>query len=211
MLIIANLPKNFWGKAAIVAVYIYNLTLYSSLNYKTLFELKNNRKPIISYLRIFSSLVYFKNKGISSSNTTNNNTSSKLVIRGLKGILVGYTYTAHTYLVYNLNTKKFLYTRDIIILEGRYNTLSKNTLTSSINYPVSNPEQNSNNSDINTIELEENNPASSHYTITIISRNITPINSNTSSNITSNTNSNTIPNNILNNNNTCEDNYKDPN
>ena len=54
MLTTAQLPMTYWGKAALTAAYLQNLTSTSTLpNGVTPFEVFYGRKPDISHLRVW--------------------------------------------------------------------------------------------------------------------------------------------------------------
>jgi len=89
MLYTANLPRYLWGEAILAATFLYNRTPYSALGFKTPFELKNNRKPVISNIKVFSSLCYYRD----------NSSKLKLNPRGIKTILIGYGQEANLYKV----------------------------------------------------------------------------------------------------------------
>jgi hypothetical protein len=80
LLLFANLPKYFWGDAALYAIYIYNRIPHTALNFITPYEVKYKAKPNIENIVTFGSICYYKNKG---------NNITKLDPRGNKGIIVG--------------------------------------------------------------------------------------------------------------------------
>lgn len=54
MLVVAQLPLTYWGKAALTAAYLFNLTVTSTLpSGVTPFEMFHGRKPDISHLRVW--------------------------------------------------------------------------------------------------------------------------------------------------------------
>ena len=120
----ANLPRKFWGDALMASVYIYNRTPHSALNYKTPFEAKNGRKPILSNIKIFGSPVYYKN----------NKPLKKLDKRGKAGILIGFGEEANLYKVWDTESSKALWSRDVKVFEylTPYYDTSQNTTNSSI-------------------------------------------------------------------------------
>ncbi|KAI0992610.1 hypothetical protein K3495_g15575, partial [Podosphaera aphanis] len=105
----SNLPKSLWGKACCTAAYLYNRSPHSSLESKTLYELKYGKKPDISRIKTFGSICYYKNKG---------NNIKKLDDKALKGILV--RFDESLYKVYNPNLRKCIWVRDIHILENKF-------------------------------------------------------------------------------------------
>ena len=53
MIIESNLPQSFWAEAINTTCHVTNRCLIRSLLNKTPYELLNNRKPMLSYLRAF--------------------------------------------------------------------------------------------------------------------------------------------------------------
>jgi len=87
------------------------MTPHSSLEgYKSPFEAKNQRLPVVDNIRTFGSVCYYKD----------NSQKVKLDPRGHKAILVGYGQEAHLYKVYDLKKKKSLWSRDVKIFEGEF-------------------------------------------------------------------------------------------
>ena len=105
----ANLPKELWGEAAITATYLYNRTPHSKLDFKTPYELKYNKRPDISNIKTFGSIAFYKNK---------NSHIKKLDPRANKGILIG--FGQNMYKIWDINNKKSIWSRDVVILENKY-------------------------------------------------------------------------------------------
>ena len=57
-----SLPKYFWAKAVNMACYVMNKVLVRLLLSKTPYELKNNKKPNVSYFKVFSCKYFILNK-----------------------------------------------------------------------------------------------------------------------------------------------------
>ena len=55
MLSDSNLPRNFWAEAVATACYIINRISIRPLTHKTPYELLYNKKPKVSYFKIFGS------------------------------------------------------------------------------------------------------------------------------------------------------------
>ena len=106
----SNLPKSLWGEACLVATYLYNRTPHAGINYKTPYEMKYGSKPDISNIKTFGSICYYKNKGPNIK---------KLDDKALKGVLVG--YHENLYKVYNAQTQRCNWVRDIHILDNKFN------------------------------------------------------------------------------------------
>ena len=59
MLTWACLPLTYWGEAALMALYLYNLTLQSLLPPNiTPYKMYNNKKPDISHLQVFRAYAF---------------------------------------------------------------------------------------------------------------------------------------------------------
>lgn len=102
----SKLKDEMWGEAVYCATYIINrLPTESNKNNKTPYEMWHKRKPNISNIQKFGSIVYSKQLyGI-----------DKLKPRSKKMILVGYTNNG--YRLWDTKTRKIEYARDIIILK----------------------------------------------------------------------------------------------
>jgi hypothetical protein len=105
----ANLPLILWGEAVLTLVYLYNRSPHTQLQNKTPDEMKNNRKPNISHIQVFGSIVYFKNKG---------NHILKLDPKAKKGLLMG--FGQNIYRIYDIESKRIIISRDIKILENYF-------------------------------------------------------------------------------------------
>ena len=107
----ANLPLYLWGEAILFSVFLYNITPHSSLKFKSPLEIKDNYNINIQDLniRVFGSIVYYKNKLI----------KHKLDTKAYKGVLIG-NIANNIYKIWDFNKKKVSISRDIVILEGKY-------------------------------------------------------------------------------------------
>ena len=114
MLYQVNLPFYLWGEALLTAVYLYNRTPHSALNYITPYEKKNEEKPDISHIRVFGSITFYKVK----TNT------KKLDPKANKGILLG--FNENVYKIWDIEKKKPILSRDVIILENTFIQINKN-------------------------------------------------------------------------------------
>ena len=63
MIIESNLLENFWAKAVNTACHVTNRCLIRAILKKTPYELLNNRKPMLSYLRAFGCRCFVLNNG----------------------------------------------------------------------------------------------------------------------------------------------------
>lgn len=116
LLINSNLPKNLWGEAILTATYLYNRTPSSSIGFKTPYELKYKELPDLDNIRIFGSLVYYKEPS---------NFIKKLDSRATPYYLIGFT-SSNIYKLYNPSTNKVINARDCKIIEGYYYSPNRN-------------------------------------------------------------------------------------
>ena len=107
MLFTAKLNKKFWAEALLAAVYIYNRTPHSAINYKTPYELKFNKKSTLQNIRVWGSITYVKSYNV-----------KKLDPRSKPGILIG--YGSNQYKVFDLLTKRVIIARDVDIFENKF-------------------------------------------------------------------------------------------
>ena len=112
MVYTANLPRFLWGYAVIAAAYLYNRTPHSSLNnYITPFEAKTERKPLVSHIKVFGSLCYYRD----------NSPKLKLDPRGQKGLLIGYAAgDANLYQIWDISKRRAIWARDVKVFEGEF-------------------------------------------------------------------------------------------
>ena len=75
----AQMSKEYWSEAVLVAAYLYNYTPHSAIDYSTPYQARFDEKPNIGHIRIFGSLVYSKISNI-----------KKLDEKSKKGYLVGF-------------------------------------------------------------------------------------------------------------------------
>ena len=118
LLLEAKMPKYFWGEALEAAIYLYNRTPHSSLNYKSPYEVRYNRSPSLDNIRIFGSIAYYSRSK-----------PKKLESRTRKAILLGYS-DAKNYKLYDLESKRTVWARDVTILEGQFYNFSRSNESS---------------------------------------------------------------------------------
>ena len=87
-----NLPLYFWAKAVNTSCYISNRVFKRPISNKTSYELWNNRKPKISYLRVFGCKCFILN--------TKDNLD-KFDSKADEGIFLGYSTSSKAYRVFN--------------------------------------------------------------------------------------------------------------
>ena len=90
-----NLPLYFWAEAVNTSCYISNRFFKRSILNKTPYELWNNRKPKISYLRVFGCKCFILN--------TKDNLG-KFDSKADEGIFLGYSTSSKAYRIFNKRT-----------------------------------------------------------------------------------------------------------
>lgn len=104
----SELKKRFFAEAVNTANYLRNRSIASGLNGKTPYQMRHDKKPDLSNLRIFGSIamVYIpKEKRL------------KFDKKSVKHILVGYSEEVKGYRVYNPETDDVTTSRDVNIHE----------------------------------------------------------------------------------------------
>ena len=94
-----HLPKEFWAEAVDTIVYLSNRSPIRSVWEKTPQEAWNRRKPRISHLRVFGSVLYVH---VPYEKRT------KLDDKSEKYIFIGYSTYSKGNKLYNLYNKKFV-------------------------------------------------------------------------------------------------------
>ena len=116
LLINAQLPRYLWGEALNAAVYLYNRTPHSNIDYKTPYEAKYDQKPDLKNIKIWGSIAWKKEK-----------LAKKLDSRAKKSILIG--YGSNQYKLLQLQGKKVYWARDAVIQEGKFSAdLTENSV-----------------------------------------------------------------------------------
>ena len=90
-----NLPLYFWAKAINTSCYISNRVFKRPILNKTSYKLWNNRKPKISYLRVFGCKCFILN--------TKDNLE-KFDSKVDEGIFLGYSTSSKSYRIFNKRT-----------------------------------------------------------------------------------------------------------
>ena len=90
-----NLPLYFWTEAVNTSCYISNRVFKRPILNKTSYELWNNRKPKISYLRVFGCKCFILN---TKDNLENFDSKTD------EGIFLGYSTSSKAYRVFNKRT-----------------------------------------------------------------------------------------------------------
>ena len=101
MLIFSKAPMFLWAEAIATACFTQNRSLIHPVHEKTPFELIHNKKPDLSFLRVFGALCY---------PTNDSQDLGKLRAKADIGIFVGYAPDSKGYRIYNKRTRKIMET-----------------------------------------------------------------------------------------------------
>ncbi|GJS35508.1 integrase, catalytic region, zinc finger, CCHC-type containing protein [Tanacetum coccineum] len=101
MLIFSKAPMFLWAEAVATACYTQNRSLIYTLHNKTPYELVHDKKPDLTFFRVFGALCY---------PTNDNEDLGKLQPTADIGIFVGYAPSRKGYRIYNKRTQRIMET-----------------------------------------------------------------------------------------------------
>ncbi|XP_026378738.1 uncharacterized protein LOC113273194 [Papaver somniferum] len=107
----ARLPKRFWGECALTAAYLINCTPTPILNNKTPYEVLFGKPPLYKQLKVFGCLCYVHDQS---------SKGDKFASRGRRCVFLGYPYGKKAWQVYDLDTRKFMVSRDVKFYETQF-------------------------------------------------------------------------------------------
>ncbi|KAL4368164.1 hypothetical protein GQ457_05G014050 [Hibiscus cannabinus] len=103
----SSVPIKFWGECILTACYLINRLPSSVLGWKSPFEMFYHKVPNLSHLRVFGCLCY----------ATMLNDSDKFHARAIPSIFMGYSIVQKGYLLFNIKSRKFFVSRDVVFHE----------------------------------------------------------------------------------------------
>jgi hypothetical protein len=120
----SGLNDSMWGEALLAATFLYNRTPHTSLGFKTPYEIFHGKMPNIGYIKTWGSITYYH---------PNTKYKNKLQPRKNRAILIGYS-DHNQYKLYDIESKKTIWSRDTTIIEGLFitNNIIKPTANNNI-------------------------------------------------------------------------------
>lgn len=122
----SHFPIEFWGECVLNAAYLINHTPSQVLYGKNPFEILYGNAPSYKHLPVFGCLAYAHNL---------HHKGDKFESRSKRCVFVGYPYGKKGWRLYDLDSKQFFVSRDVVFNEGSI-LFSLNKQETSTNDPV---------------------------------------------------------------------------
>ncbi|XP_057984651.1 uncharacterized protein LOC131169439 [Hevea brasiliensis] len=114
-----NLPIEFWGECVLVAGYLINRTPSILLNGKIPYEMFFGKVPSYKHVRVFGCLCYAHNL---------NRDKDKFSSRSRRCVFVGYSFEKKGWRLYDLETKEYFVSRDVVFAETEFPYANEKTM-----------------------------------------------------------------------------------
>ena len=111
MLSESSLPKKFWAEALATATYLRNRSPTKAVEGMTPIEAWSGEKPNVTHLRVFGSTCY---------SHIPKDERKKLDSKAQEAIFLGYGLETKGYRLYNINSQKVYFSRDVIFNEMKF-------------------------------------------------------------------------------------------
>ena len=111
MLSESSLPKKFWAEALATATYLRNRSPTKAVEGMTPIEAWSGEKPSVTHLRVFGSACY---------SHIPKDERKKLDPKAQEAIFLGYGIETKGYRLYNINSQKVYFSRDVIFNEMKF-------------------------------------------------------------------------------------------
>ena len=118
-----SLPKYFWAEAVNTACYILNRVLVRPLLTKTPYELWNNKKPNVSYFKVFGCKCFILNE---------KDALGKFDAKSDEGIFLGYSSVSKAFRIFNKRT--LIIEESIHVVFNEISEIKKNDLDDDVNF-----------------------------------------------------------------------------
>ena len=102
MIVSAKLPFSLWGEALLTACHMHNRVLSKKIQ-SSPYELWNDRKSNLNYFKMWGCIAYFR---VSDPKRT------KLGLRAIKSVFVGYVVNSKAYRLLDLSSNTIVESRD---------------------------------------------------------------------------------------------------
>ena len=118
-----SLPKYFWAEAVNTACYILNRVLVRPLLTKTPYELWNNKKPNVSYFKVFGCKCFILNE---------KDNLGKFDAKSDEGIFLGYSWISKAFHIFNKRT--LIIEESIHVVFNKISEIRKNDFDDNVNF-----------------------------------------------------------------------------
>ena len=118
-----SLPKYFWAEAINTACYILNRVLVRPLLTKTPYELWNNKKPNVSYFKVFGCKCFILNE---------KDNLGKFDAKSDEGIFLGYSSVSKAFRIFNKRT--LIIEESIHVIFNEISEIRKNDFDDDVNF-----------------------------------------------------------------------------